>query len=502
MRENIEQIYQYAWKIWRWRWIALGVAAVVCAAGWAFVAQMPDKYESMARVFFDSQSMLKPVLDDIVVDDEDVRERIIQTSRQTLLSRPNMEKVVRDTDLDLETHTPAEKERLLAGLAKQIEVTGTVKDSIYTIRYKNSDPILAKEVVESVLNIFVEDLVGTIRGGSKGAEEFIEKQIKESEVKLRDAEDRLKEFKRANIGLMPTEAGGYFTRMQNATDNLDQSRLVLNEAIQRRQALESQLSDASSIKQKNTDVTVNMLMEKISNMESNRDALMLQFTNRHPDVISVKQKIITLEKQLEDELLNTKESNYVDVENPIYQELTIELGKVEAEVAALGARKREWQRKVSNLKRSVDTVPQVEADLSRLNRDYDVINANYKVLVSRREAAKISIAADESQFRVIDPPFVPLVPAGPGRPILMSLVLLAGLGVGIAFAFLLSQFKPTFDNTNELSNGSGFPVYGNISTVWKESELLNKKSNFIVFSLAVSALFVAYGIVVGIQVFS
>ncbi len=501
MRENIEQIYQYAWKIWRWRWIALGVAAVVCAAGWAFVAQMPDKYESMARVFLDNQSMLRPALKGLAVDD-DMMEKIALTSRQTLLSRPNMEKVARDTDLDLGAHTPAEKERLLAVLAKQIEVTGNAKDSIYIIKYRSNDPILAKNVVESLLSIFVENTLGAKSRDSELTGIFLEKQIQEYEVKLLAAEDRLKEFKRANVGLMPTEAGGYFSRIQNSIDNLDQAKLLLSEAIQRREALKLQLSGVLLVVPVDTS-EASILMEKVSNMERHRDALMLQFTDKHPDVIAVRQKIITLKKQQEAELISAQTNNRVAIENPVYQELTIELGKIEAEVAALRARKREWQRKVSGLKLLVNTAPQVEADLLKLNRDYEVNKVNYQDLVSRREAAKITgeIGGDD-MFRVIDPPVVPVVPVGPGRPILMSMVLLAGLGVGIAFAFLLSQLKPTFDNTNELSSGAGFPVYGNISTVWKESELLNKKSNLIVFSLAVLALFVAYGVVIGIQIFS
>ena len=502
MRENIEQIQRYAWKVWRRRWIALGIAAAICAAGWATVATMPDKYESMARIFLDTQSMLRPVLKGLAVD-SDMRRQVALTSQQTLLSRPNLEKVARDTDLDLNVHTPEEKERLLAVLASKIEVTGSSRDNIYIIRYQNTDPELAKRVVESLLTIFVENTLRATRKDTALTEDFLDEQIQEYKVKLEAAEERLKEFKRSNVGLMPTEAGGYFAKIQKAIDDLDQAKLLLSEAIQRREALKSQLSDVSSIVQASTNETVSMLMDQISDLEQKRDALMLQFTDRHPDVIAVKQKIDILKKQQEDELLNPKASNYIGVENPIYQELKIELGKVEAEVGALRARKRELERKVSGLNKLVDTVPQVEADLLKLNRDYKINKENYDGLVSRREAAKISRDASQSvddiQFKVIDPPVVPLVPVGPNRPLFMSLVLLAGLGGGIAFALFLSQVRSTFDSATELSSGTGLPVYGSISMVWDDSQLSKKKSNFIIFSLAVLALFAVYGMVVAVQ---
>ncbi len=496
MRENFEQIYQYAWKIWRWRWIALGIAAIVCAAGWAVVANMPDKYESMARVLF-PPSIIKQILDDAGMLTSDLDEsKKVEAISKTLLNRSNLEKIIREADLDLNVHTPAEKESLFKALAAQIEMTGNIKDSIYIIRYQNSDSALAKRVVESSLNIFLESVVGTGMGGK--TTKFLKKEIEGEEFRLEAAEERLKEFKIKNLGLLPTETGGYVATFQGAKDERYQAKLSLSEAIQRRGALESRLSGVLPIVPMDPDAAAEVLRGEISVMERRQDALVMQFTDRHPDVIDVRQALVTLKEQLETELLNPKESNRGGVENPIYQELTIELGRVEAEVAALRARKRGWERKVSNLERLATKAPEVEAGLIKLTRNYQIIKDNRDGLVIALEKLIRELKAGV-QFQIIDPPVESIAPVGPNRPLFMSIVLLAGLGCGIAFALLLTQLRPTFDRATELSSGTGLPVYGSISMVLEESQLSKNKSNTIIFSLGVLALFAAYGVVVAMQ---
>ena len=83
-------------------------------------------------------------------------------------------------------------------------------------------------------------------------------------------------------------------------------------------------------------------------------------------------------------------------ENPVYQQLKISLGAAEAEASSLRVRKNEYQARVKKLENLVDTVPQVEAELAKLNRDYTVIKQNYETLLSRRESARLSKKAEQS----------------------------------------------------------------------------------------------------------
>ncbi len=108
MQELIAQVFSYIWGIWRFRWLAMIVAWVIALGGWLFVQQMPEAYVGSARVYVDSNNVLRPLLQGLAIQ-PNMDQRIAMMSR-TLLSRPNLEKVMRMTDLDLEVQTDLEKE--------------------------------------------------------------------------------------------------------------------------------------------------------------------------------------------------------------------------------------------------------------------------------------------------------------------------------------------------------------------------------------------------------
>ena len=134
MEELVQQLLEYLRGMWRRRWIGLGVAWVVAIVGAVVLFKMPDKYEASARVYVDTQSMLKPLMSGLAFQ-PDIDQQVAIISR-TLISRPNVEKLIRMTDLDLTAQSPAEKERLIDGLTRQLKLRGSARENIYTISYQ------------------------------------------------------------------------------------------------------------------------------------------------------------------------------------------------------------------------------------------------------------------------------------------------------------------------------------------------------------------------------
>ena len=120
MNEIIVEILSYAKAMWRYRWMSLSIAWVVSVIGWGFVVMLPDKFESEARIYVDTGSLLAPLLKGIAVESNIDQEVMIM--QRTLLSRPNLEQVMRMNDLDLTTTAPNEVEALLARLATEITI--------------------------------------------------------------------------------------------------------------------------------------------------------------------------------------------------------------------------------------------------------------------------------------------------------------------------------------------------------------------------------------------
>jgi len=154
MHEMIEQLLDTLRAMWRRRFIGLAAAWVLGITGAIVLLLVPDKYEATARMYVDTQSVLKPLMIGLAVQ-PNIDQQVSMLSR-TLLSRPNVEKLVRMADLDLDLKSQEERDGLVDRLVKDIEVKGVSGDNLYSIRYRDITPHRAKRTVDSLLSIFVE----------------------------------------------------------------------------------------------------------------------------------------------------------------------------------------------------------------------------------------------------------------------------------------------------------------------------------------------------------
>jgi polysaccharide chain length determinant protein (PEP-CTERM system associated) len=225
--------------MWNFRWAALVVAWVVAVLGAIVVWRIPDQFEASARIYVDTQSILKPLMAGLTVQ-PNVGQQINMLSR-TLLSRPNLEKLVRMADMDLSASTKAEQDALIDRLGKDIQMRNTGRDNLYTLNFRDENQDKAKRVIQSMVSIFVESSLGASRKDTDSAKTFLNEQIKQYESKLEEAEARVKEFRIRNLNLQSTDGKDTATRIREAADQLEQAKLQLREAENSRAAVKAQL---------------------------------------------------------------------------------------------------------------------------------------------------------------------------------------------------------------------------------------------------------------------
>lgn len=498
MEELITQLLSHVKGVWKYRWHAVVVAWVVAIAGWVTVYTLPDSYESSARIYVDTQSVLQPLMSGMAMP-TNLEQQVTIMSR-TLISRPNVERVMRMVDLDIKAKTMQDRETLIKRLTDEIKIGATGRDNLFTISYTNENPKIAKDVVQSLLTIFVEGSLGGKKQEAASAIHFIEEQIKTYEQKLVAAEAALKEFKQKNMGLM-SGGGDYVSQLSAAGDSLNQAKLELKEAEQSRDALKRQIGDgADPVAEDTPSVAANPEIDaRIQTLEKNLDSLRLTYTERHPDVISTKRLIAQLEERKKAEAKIIKSShdpgkNY----SPMLQQLNVALAEAEAKAAAMKARVEEYTSRYNRLKSMSHAVPEVEAELTQLNRDYGINKSNYEQLLKRRDAAKMSGEMSDTTelvtFRIIDPPTAPQTPTGPNRVRLFSLVFLAALAGGIGIAFVMSQIRPTFHSQGSLREITGRPVLGTVAMIWTDQEIIKQKKSLYVFGISLLVLLAMYGL--------
>ena len=502
MEELTAQLFVYLKGIWKYRWIAVIAAWVVAIAGWVIVYKLPDDYQASARIYVDTQNVLKPLMAGMTIS-PDLQQQVSIMSR-TLISRPNVERVVRMVDLDIKAKDVKDQERLVKELMDKIKLGTTGRDNLFTIHYNNQNPRLAKDVVQSLLTIFVEGGLGDKKQDSSSALRFIDEQIQSYEEKLIAGENSLKAFKQKNIGMMPQQGSDYYSQLAVATEDLNKTRLELREAEHARDAIKRQITGDEPVmmvdQSDSGSPIVNVELDsRIGALNKNLDALRLNFTEIHPDIVSTKRLIAQLEERKKEEaklvVRNTADpgKNY----SPMLQQLNVALAEAEADVASMRARVEEYTARYDRLKSLSNALPQVEAELAHLNRDYQVNKSNYEKLLERRESAKISgelgSATDLMSFRIIDPPTVSDLPVGPDRSKLFSVVFLGSLLVGIGIAFVISQVRPTFHSPASLREITGRPILGSIPMIWTDQEKIKRKKRLYAFGLSLLSLLGLYG---------
>ena len=157
MTEIIAELLNHLRGMWRYRWQLVIAAWAVAIVGWYLVYDMPDVFEASAKVSVDTNSLLPGLTEGLTVSENLVDE--VDLVSKALLTRPNMEKVARQTDLDLRAETRREMEDLITDLQRRVTINGG-RDKIFTIAFKDPNREKATEVVSALLNTFMESSLG------------------------------------------------------------------------------------------------------------------------------------------------------------------------------------------------------------------------------------------------------------------------------------------------------------------------------------------------------
>ncbi len=508
MYEALNQLATLGKAMWKYRWHGVLVAWVVASIGVIIIHRIPDQYEASARIYVDTQSILKPLMSGLAVQ-PDINQQVSMLSR-TLISRPNVEKLVRMADLDLANPSKQQQERNIEALMRSLQIKSAGRDNLYVLSYASPEPEKAKRAVQSLVSIFVESSLGASRKDTDTAKVFLNEQIKSYQAKLEEAEARLKEFRLKNLEL---EYGGdgkdSASRLGELSAQFDAAKLELREAenayAAAKSALQAEkqgagLATQSLLQESALSVSTPEVDARLEAQKRNLDALLQRFTDQHPDVISTKRLIADLEEQKKKQAAELRKAAMLAPAaapggaqaSLASQELGRMVAMAEVQVAGLRARVSEYGARYNQARQSIKTTPALEAEAARLNRDYGIHKRNYEDLVGRRESATMSgdldVASGMADFRLIDPPRVSSKPVSPDRLLLLPLALIAAIAAGLFTAFVASQVRPVFHHAADLRSKIDLPLLGIVSAVMSEGDQRRRRSDLMRFGAASGSL--------------
>ena len=500
----------------KYQWRGLFAAWAVAVIGAGVVMLIPKKFEASARIYANADSILKPLMADMTVQPDN--NQLVAMLSRVVISRPNVQRLIEATGLDEGVKTKEERERLIDETIKVLELqhSGERSSNVYIVKFRDSQPARAKRVVEMLVSMFIDTNKGGRRTDTDTAKAFLEEQASLYEKKLQDAENKVKQFKLRNMVGLETDGKDYIAQTNAVGDQLRMAQLQLREAENSRDAFQRRLNSemaADSASPTAPPMDSGSLIEvdaRIDAMKRNLDALLQKYTDSHPDVVGAQRVIRELEDQRRRVAAEYKRSGVALSQNNnsgprASEQIKVSVAQAEATVASMKARVAEYSARYGQLRNMAKQMPEIEAELAQLNRDYDVNKKNYESLISRRESANIAgdmqSVSGVADFRLVDPPRVTPNAVSPNRPVLLAGSLLLSILAGLGTMFLSSELRPSIYDRTKLREVTGLPILGVVSLVVSDQMKLARRKELKRFAVTAAGLFVTYSLFVVIMMF-
>jgi polysaccharide chain length determinant protein (PEP-CTERM system associated) len=466
---------------WRHRWAGLAAAWLVALLGWLYVFALPDNYEASARVFVDTRTVLRPALQGLALN-EDLNAELNYV-RQALLAGPQLQKIAEEAGM-LEGVSAARKADVLSGLVSRTAIAvhsaseheeDRNAGNIYRISYQDPNRALSLRVVTILTRELVSGTVGSTHAESESAQRFLETQLHDYEGRLSASEAKLAQFKSAHLGVMPAEAGGYFAALQKENGLVEDTQNKLRTAQSRRATLERQLRGDAAVSAVGSGSMsgggsgAGDTLSRIAETQAHLDDLLLRYTDRHPDVIAARSTLEELKRRRAAEVASLRRGDAGAAAtsrasaSPVYQGIALALNQAEVDISDLSSELADHRTKAQELRKMLDTAPQVEAQYAQLARDYDVNKQQYTALLENYEKTRLGQRANDAgsvRFTMVQPPSAGSEPVSPDRPLLLVGVLLTALAAGLGAAYGLNLLQPVAGSARALAALTGTNVLG------------------------------------------
>ena len=459
-------------SVWQRRWLAMAIAWAICVLGWLAVALIPNTYESQAKLFVQTKAILPDNTGISTVE----RQKQIDTVEQTLTSAANLEKVVRGTDLGKNLVTPREIEGAVNGLRTAIKIKSE-QDNLFEIsatmsagsRSDGEAATLARDVVQKLIDIFVEENLAGGRGETSDTLRFLDEQLAKRQQDLEIAEQKRVKFETENLGMLPG-IGSVSQRLEQGRVEINQIDSQLIAAQSALAAINGQVAGTPQTISGGGSGGVNPLAQEQGELASMKAR---GLTDQHPDVVALKNQVAALKAA------GAGASTSYGVPNPAYSSLVSMKAERQAAVTALQSRKAALQGEMNAMVAKQIQEPGVAAEQARIARDYEVLKTQYDKLLADREQVRlrgqVETQTDAVRFDLITPPSSPRTPIAPKRPLLLAAVLFAGIAGGIGGAFALGQLSASYPTAAKLEAASGLPVIGSISQMLTQAQRDERK---------------------------
>jgi polysaccharide chain length determinant protein (PEP-CTERM system associated) len=384
-------------------------------------------------------------------------------------------------------------------MMKQTEITtGRRESDTFQVTYSGADPKEVRDVTNLLAGIFIEDSLSNKAGEAGSAVEFLQGQLEVYRMKLEEAEAALRKFEERNVDQLPSNRAAQLSRVEQLRATLQEVQNNLRQAKIQRDLLRQQALPAGSplpegMVAAGTVMVANPLQAQLQEKEAQLRRLLVDYSETYPDVVALKAEIAGLGQELQKHPTVPAGQATQSRQPSVQDAMSLgQLQQVEVQVGALAARELQLSQELARYEKKVQGIPEVEQELARLRRDYDVNNDIYENFLRRLEEAKVAKELEASNqgevFRILQAAALPLTPSRPNRLLTVLMGIAAGLGLNALFVFLLAKIDTSFQSVDDVQKSLGLKVLAGIPRHRSKKQ----DSQLVLKSVALSAVGLLY----------
>jgi len=370
-----------------------------------------------------------------------------------------------------------------------VEVTRTNRRAdadAFSITFRGSDPQKVMRVANGLATAFIDENLKVREAQAVGTSDFLEAELETTRIRLAAVEEQLKEYRRNNMGELPEQLESNLrildrlqAQLSDKEESLRNARVGLSAVSaqiqsQRQQAAAGALARVPQASIPDDQLNLMQMREKLAALQST-------YTERHPDVVRLKDQIAKLESDLANSPTGSSSGPGGSVSGPqpvasadpglISQSVQLSgvIRSIEIEISRLQEQINEYQRRI-------EATPKREQELITLRRDYENIKESYNSLLNRKLEAEIAVNMEKKQkgeqFRIIDTARLPERPVSPDMRKLFLLVVAGGLGIGVGLIYLLETMDTSLKRPEDFENTLGLAVLATVPRILRPKDKL------------------------------
>ncbi|OGX33152.1 MAG: hypothetical protein A3I43_03635 [Omnitrophica WOR_2 bacterium RIFCSPLOWO2_02_FULL_50_19] len=422
----------------------------------------------------------------------------LKTLTERILSYPHLLVLAKTLDLDKGITDQVAYEKLLMGMRKRSDVRMRSPD-VFQISYEDKNPVASRDVVRTLIKIFIDENKSKKTGQAQTAIKFAEEQAQLYKKKLEESEKALFEFRAQYPMQLPGATLDYNVSMlTNYQTSLTTIQMNIKEAQNKIDLTKKQLSGREPVIITSETIDLNpavsRLNSRLQELQSRRDDLMAKQPDS-PDIASSQVEIEDVREQLRLETEKLVGSDTAQTAPLFYKRLEQKLKDAQKEVDELKAREKNLQNLVKEYEKRIETLPEQERKLALLTRDTEVNQNIYKMLVLKVEENKLAAAEVEekgTKYTILDDARIPLKPSKPEILLIGIVALVLGILSGFGCVFLTEFADHSFRGVEDAKAFLKFEILGGVAAIVDRNEIMARKAKQRVIAGLIVVLYVVF----------